>query len=355
MPKFARLALALSFAFATTAAAEPLPATSTLTTAKALKRKNPRYPTTAAYGWKEGWVQASFCIRVDGTVADPVIQESSGIEEFEREVLRVIPNWQYAPAMRDGVPVEQCEVAVRMMFSMERGGGTLGARPTFVREWKALLPKIEAGDLDGAAAGLDLLEPQNNYENARIAMARARIAENRGDREAQLRAVRDALRFPEHIEKKLSSQMRRLRFALEVNTHEYAAALASFKELEEHDAKVLSDAERQAGDQLRTSIASAKPLSTPGKLERRCHKDNGSPLWTVGMLRREFSFGETTGSLERFELRCEGKRFSSPFSLESAWKIPESWGDCTLFVFGDEGATLKLVEYAGAPASAPTP
>lgn len=353
MPKLARVALALSFAFATTAAAEPPPTTSTLTTAKALKRKNPRYPTTALYGWKEGWVHVSFCIGADGAVADPVIEESSGIKEFERELLRVMPSWRYSPALRDGVPVEQCEVSVRMTFSI--AGRELGARPAFVREWKALYLKIEAGDLDGASAALDVLRPENNYENARIAMARSRIAEERGDREAQLDAVHDALRFPQHIEKKLASKMRRLRFGLELTTHEYAAALASFKELEERDAKVLNDAERKAGDQLRTLIASEGAIATPGKLERRCHKDNGSPLWTVGMLRREFSFSEAAGSLERFELRCKEKRFSSPFSIESAWKIPESWGDCTLFVFGDEGATLKLVEYAGAPASAPSP
>ena len=354
MPKCARLALALCFAFATTAAAEPPPATSTLTTAKALKRKNPRYPMTAMYGWKEGWVHVSYCIGVDGAVADPVIEESSGIKEFEREVLRVMPGWKYTPALRDGVPVEQCEASVLMTFSI--AGGVLGARSAFVREWKALYAKIEAGDLDGASAALDVLRPENNYENARIAMARSRIAEERGDREAQLDAVHAALRFPQHIEKKLASKMRRLRFGLELTTHEFAAALASFKELEERDANVLNDAERKAGDQLRTLIASEGAIATPGKLERRCHQDNGSPLWTVGMLRREFSFSEATGSLERFELRCKGKRFSSPFSLESAWKIPESWGDCTLFVFGDEGATLKLVEYAGEPAaSAPTP
>jgi len=67
--------------------------------------------------------------------------------------------------------------------------------------------------------------------------------------------------------------------------------------------------------------------------------------WGYKLLRREFAFDEINGKLERLELRCDWKHFSDEISQDVAWQIPESWGKCQLYVYGNIGTTFTFLEY----------
>ena len=80
--------------------------------AQIIERKHPIYPRSAAMNGNEGWVKYSFVIDKDGRVVDPVVEDSSGIREFEKAGLKAIRQWQYTPAKRDGETIEQCRNSV---------------------------------------------------------------------------------------------------------------------------------------------------------------------------------------------------------------------------------------------------
>ena len=65
----------------------------------------------------------------------------------------------------------------------------------------------------------------------------------------------------------------------------------------------------------------------------------------VRLLRREMGFNDVAGQVDHFELRCTKRVFASVIQPETSYKVPDSWGDCTLVVFGDPKATLKLIEF----------
>ncbi len=346
-------ALALAVAFVCAPAfAEVEPPLGTFALAKPIHRRNPAYPISAAADWKEGWVLLSFCVDTTGTVHSVVIERSSGAPEFERVSLKAIQSWTYEPARLNGEPIEMCDVSVRLSFGMQGIG--LGGRREFVREWRKASKLIEEARLAEAKAILDALKPSNNYESARMALARARIAANTGDQKQQLSDLRMALLQPQAMESRVRRSVRRQVFALEVQRREWASAHETYEDLAD-DVEALSEPEKKAGAQLADLIASDRTLATEGELECRCDKANGDPLWSARLLRREFAFAEASGKIDRFDLLCERHRFRAKFETDTAWRVPEAWGKCTLFVFGEEGAKFKLVETAPRVAAEPPP
>ncbi len=111
----------LAGAFAATAQDFGEPQPSTYVEPKSLVRVNPEYPASALSSGREGWVMLSFVISPTGDVVEPMIEQSSGGEPFERAALAAIARWKYAPATQDGVPVEQAMTKTIIRFQLETG------------------------------------------------------------------------------------------------------------------------------------------------------------------------------------------------------------------------------------------
>ena len=350
MKRTAILALLLA-GFAAPARAE-LPSYGDFVFPKVIQRRNPSYPTSALMHWKEGWVEASFCIDAQGNSHDPVIERSSGLAVFEEAVLKVLPDWKYEPPTLNGEPIEICDVPVRLTFSV--AGRPLGARPQFAKQWRAASRLIDAGDAAGAQVRIEALTPENNYESARMHFARARIAEKRGDARAEFEEMQSALRFSNAIERSLKRDAKRRSFHLAIKLGLWADALALYEELKKDRAEV-SDAERAAGEELVALVNGDRALATDAELTCRCDAALQSALWETRLLRREFGFRDARGRIERFQVRCQRRRFGAPFEADKSWTVPASWGECRLYVFGDEGAKVQLIEYASEGAKDPAP
>jgi hypothetical protein len=102
-------------------------------------------------------------------------------------------------------------------------------------------------------------------------------------------------------------------------------------------------------------VRSEKLISSEGELTCRCDKEVQPAIWETKLLRREFGFASAEGKVDRFELRCARYRFTAAFVLDKNWRVPEAWGACSLYVFGEEGAKVKLIEMPAPIAAQPAP
>jgi TonB family protein len=69
-----------------------------------IKQIKPRYPRTAAYGGKEGWVQMRYSINVNGLVENVVVVDSYPDESFNRSAVKALERWEFSiPAADAGV------------------------------------------------------------------------------------------------------------------------------------------------------------------------------------------------------------------------------------------------------------
>ena len=55
---------------------------------------------------------------------------------------------------------------------------------------------------------------------------------------------------------------------------------------------------------------------------------------------------EIDGELDHVELRCDFHRGRAEPKAERALRMPEDWGTCFFYVFGEPGAQFRVIEYA---------
>jgi len=84
-----------------------------------LVRVEPLYPPRALKAGVSGWVDVMFTITPAGTVKDARVINHYPSAIFDREALRAVRKWKYAPKVEEGRPVERAGVAVHLVFRLE--------------------------------------------------------------------------------------------------------------------------------------------------------------------------------------------------------------------------------------------
>lgn len=328
------------------AATESGPGMSYGTRARLLEAKPPAYPAEPRMRGQEGWVQLSFRIRADGTVADPIVEDSTGIVEFERAAIKSILKARYAPATWQGKPIEQC--ASSMLYRFSIAGPQVGARREFIRPWKEAANLAKEQRYAEAEAKLHEIERNNawsNYEIARMWLLRSSVQAATGDKAGQLRSLRRATAGSGgELEKELYRQALLQRFSLEVQLAQFGAALVTSEEMRKLKPPLEDPRVTRAVADIDRVIHGQQSIAFPGVIEFRSGCEEGRPNWKHELLRRTFAFDIVEGNVDEFELRCDWRRIVDKVSTEKTWQVPASWGWCQVFVFGEKGAKVQLVE-----------
>ena len=139
-------------------------------------------------------------------------------------------------------------------------------------------------------------------------------------------------------------------FIAQVRTGEVADALATYQKM----IPLKSELPNWSGFEtvhrdLVASQASDRPMSTRGAIRRVDWSEDF--VWTHHLLRRSIEFSDIQGTLRQFQVRCERKVFGDQVLTAKNWTVAEGWGPCTLYVYGEPGATFVVTEFAAAIAS----
>lgn len=323
------------------------------TFARPIERSPPRFPATPLRRGQEGWVIVSYVVQTDGTVADPIVIDSSGVEDFEKAALDTVLAWTFQPATQDGKPVQQCETETQLTFAIETR--ERGARKKFASRYKKIRKLLENGEVDQAEALLDEameLGEWNLYEYSRLWLLDASVAHARGDARAQLRALNRAIgKKGDFVENKVVSAVLPLMLQLELTLSDYSAAISTYDEMKKRS-KIPDEYQAlvDAVNKILAAIESEQVLRSPAKLSS-CNDCEGR--WTYKPLRRTFEFANIVGSLDKLELRCDWRLYRNAITEGRSWKIPESWGDCQLNVYGKSETTFDFLEFPEATETPP--
>jgi hypothetical protein len=72
----------------------------------------------------------------------------------------------------------------------------------------------------------------------------------------------------------------------------------------------------------------------------------GHEYWVHDLLRRSFSLSRVAGNVESVDIRCtRGTKRYDTFAEGDVWHVPESWGECGVYIKGTPGTTLALEEH----------
>jgi TonB family protein len=307
-----------------------------------VKRISPKYPIAMARAGSEGWVQVSFVVAKDGSVIDPVVEDSSGTKGFEKAAIRAIKQWQYTPAIVDGEAIEQCQNKVQMDFKLDKPKKSV--RRKFRTAYIKAKDALDADDLPTATEYLSKLRDDkqfNGMESAWFWMLEADYARKRQDKKAELSNIKRAINTDKKGELLGSDNyisMLQQRFVLEVHFAKYSDALESFELISSQDNsdEVVKYLQPYA-KQIVALLESDESIFVEAKIS-----EDGS--WWHTLSRSKFAFSHVQGQVDTVELRCQNKRETYTFSDDSTWHIPEKWGRCSVWVVGDKNVDFNLVE-----------
>ncbi|WP_019029782.1 energy transducer TonB [Colwellia piezophila] len=314
---------------------------STITTPEPIKRVNPKYPLSAARNGREGWAILSFVINEEGRVEDIIVKDSSGSQDFIKESKKAAKKWRYKPAFSNGKAIQQCVNTVQLDFRMS-GGGTKGVSRKFKGKYTKAVDALEAKDfkeLDKLLAKMQKNRSMHLSEYNYLQLLSADYAKVQGDKDKQLKYLSRVAKALGRLsdEKQKLSVLYQV-FNLEIELNEFKAAYATYERL-----KKLPVAEpylaqfAETIDKVDMLIAGDKNLVIAGDIKE--------DFWTTALVRKEFSLTEIKGSLHTLDVRCANKRHQYTIEKHSTWKLPTSWENCSIYVYGEPNTSFKLVEH----------
>lgn len=335
--------------------------------AEVIKKYAPSYPEREALSRREGWVLLSYIVSTNGRVKDVMIEDSTGNKDFEREAVRTAETWRYKPAMLNGKPVEQSMTRTRMTFVM--GDSPKGARPSFFSSFVHAQKAIHAGKLGSAEKMLDgpeLTDRENLYEDAWFWWLKYEylIAAGHSTPDQLMDCLHKAVSYQEGdlSEPKSVPKSRKVDynylprnvfvaaaahlFVLQAQTLDLSGAMRTFNMLSRSAfARGADRVYPTVMKQLKPVYAKIKSLVGSDRvLDMNGHIGEHND-WVHQLVRRSFSLGKINGHLAALEVRC--KRGTEIFSATDSetFTIPESWGECSVYLKGDAGTTFTLYQY----------
>ncbi|WP_299773028.1 energy transducer TonB [uncultured Pseudoteredinibacter sp.] len=309
--------------------------------AEIIEQAQPRYPKLELGRGLEGWVVYSVIVDEKGNVIEPILIDSSGRRNFEKNGKRAIKRMKYKPAMLNGEPIQSSDNKVRIEFNIL--SKTLRAHKAFIDRYREIRSEIMEGKLNNTLQSIENLQPQarNRYEMAWLDLLKSSYYQKMDNKIEYLKALKRAVGYGNRnlpadvfaggLISLYNAQISNSLIADAIETADRA------KEFLEEMPRLSSIQDHRAS--LEAALASHPLLSTKGLI-----KDAETP-WRHKLYRKTIAIEANSGKLNKVEFRCANKIRSFEIKQEySSYKIPSSWEGCTAFVYGENGSHLTFLE-----------
>ena len=316
------------------------------THARAINPKAPTYPPREARRGREGWVIVSYVVDSEGKVANAVIDDSSGSENFEGRALAAALQTEYTPATHNGVPVESCNN--RRMYTFElydRGSNSpeMVASRRYSSANNRAVRAYSSQDWEAfqeAVAELTEVERHNFYEEANFNLLSGLSMELKNDKTGALAHYRRAIRWgAERLSDSNAVIVIQRAFALLIEQQDYTNALGISHNIPE---KLLNEPAIQQiktiAAQIDEQLANQAYIVSTGELSER-------GAWSHRLMRPVLEFAVDQGKVDAFELRCSGKYKRYEYTNQGTLSIPSSWGACSLRLEGEPNTQVSIYEF----------
>jgi TonB family protein len=299
----------------------------------------PLYPFEEVRRDGEGWVKLGFMVDTAGKPFEITVLDSTGNKDFERAAIGALRFSTFVPGSLNGKPTESGSA---FTYKFVEESPALGAEPDFTDAYKSLLKAVAAKDKAAADAAISKLKITNLYEDAFFGLARYNYARIWGTDAEQLAGLRRATEnsgngtyyLPRTVFlSALSSQ-----FDLEIKTHEYAEAIATWKRLQKMGIDTEAEAKiKPVIDQLDTLRSDDEEYGVSGVMP------DGS--WSLRLFKRRFHIEVAEGYISQVKLRCDKGYLYFAFDPKLRYEVNGKYGSCWMELLGAPGAKFTLFQF----------
>lgn len=292
----------------------------------------------------EGVVELEYTIGVDGHVgSDVTVLRLLGPREFADSAKRAVRDWIYKPALMNGKPVA---ISHKLLSMFRVPGIPRGARGSIVNAYDDAAKLIKDGKLDEADAKLrEALQQDrlNFYERGMIANLQTAIAIQRRDFVAASHLSAMPMIFPsDSLPPAVWRNLCRYNIVAALNLGDIVGADKALAKLRKVPGFDPADPLVKASADLRTKLDALPSFSARAEIPDPAEAD----VYGFWLYRRNFTFTNIKGELDRFTLNCRNLESQSPISEKAEWRVPDDWGDCILYIRGKPGTTFDIVQFA---------
>ncbi|NVK25073.1 MAG: energy transducer TonB [Gammaproteobacteria bacterium] len=306
-----------------------------------VKRVPPKYPRSKVKRGQDGWVQLSFVIDEEGKVKDVVPIDHGGSGLFVKSAIRAVEQWQYEPATANGEAIEQCSNSVQLDFSLGNGA-VVGKRfNSLFRKAQKASDEKDYQELSTIIEQMDALKSLNRTELFWRNFTSITLHRGLQQPKKTYLAVKRTLASSSVLEtirqgKDIIPMLLKEKFIYEAENELYAKALNTFKSIEKQVPSLVQNFQPFV-EQINEIVKSDRLIAIDAEKSE-------SGVWIHELARNQFAFNNLEGDIHKLEVRCDRKRSVFTFDINSSWQIPESWGQCTVFVDTANNTKFTLVE-----------
>jgi hypothetical protein len=303
-----------------------------------------------------------FKVDVAGRATDvSVLDRGFATKDQIRAATEHVEGYRFKPGTRDGQPVA---TTLRQTFALSHGKSMVS--PQFREESRKVVGLINAGDHAGARHHAEwmlseVVRSPDEYLGLQGTLAQAFASA--GDLPSAMMAVRSATArakaapklvlgapIPRNVganyqfnNSSYIANLLDLRLRLAVQQGFFTEALLAYRDLAglipvKPDSPMIPLAA-----QLTAALQADAPLVAKVELVRRAAdlpSGWGHILW-----RRQFSLDGVQGRVTSMDLTCGDQTRELVYEEGVEWSVPESWEDCSVYIHGDEGTELRIVEF----------
>jgi TonB family protein len=288
----------------------------------------------------EGWVELGFMVDPQGKPFEVTVIRSTGNKSFDETATKEIEQSTFEPASLGGKPIES-GFELKYLF-MNRGmRSNSGASDAFVREYTALMSAINSDDRAAADAAVGKLKIGNLYEDAYFGLATYNYAKKWGNESQQLEGLGRAIAEEgvAHYLPKDSFQSALLaRMKLEMNAHEYAEVMTTWKLLEKLGVDKSTESRiLPVIDQLQKLRSDDSAYEVTGRMPEG--------RWFLHLFKRHFQAVVSEGFISQVKLRCDKRYVYFSFDPKLEYEVASAYGNCSVELEGAPGTKFKLLQF----------
>jgi hypothetical protein len=302
----------------------------------------PPQPTNGAGTSVDGWAIVRYSVLADGTTDNVHVIETvpPGIETGP--TIESVGQWTFTPGTRDGEAIDWHNTESLITYRAE--GASQAPSSEFQSQFDAIRVMLEGEppiDLEAAMRMNRALLEESATQMTELAITlaqRALIALALNDAHAAYESLLlatdprlsamtgDDLFFALQLRLQLADQLGRSQDVIE--THERLAAMF--------------DPEQE--DPLAEHIAQLRDIRTNDETLQVLGYVDDDP-WRISADRRIFTIDEVDGVVDGIDVECDARRTTLDYQPGVEWQLPESWGNCELFVAGDPGTSFSFFAF----------
>jgi len=267
---------------------------------------------------------------------------SSGSADFSKEAMKAIKKWKYTPAMENGEPIQQCVNTVQMDFRMRKGGS--GVRKKFKNKYTLAIKALESKNftrVEQLLVEMKAFKYRHIMESNLLHTVSATYAEAKGDRQKQLFHLSHITFSSDDNKKQEKYQLAVLnqQFGLAVSLNMFREAYRIYSRLKALEAAKphLTNYEK-AIKQIDDFVGSEQDFVVKGNIDTQDY-------WRYSLARNTFSLTDINGAINKLDVRCANKRHVYTVENNNTWHLPNAWKNCSVFVYGTDNTSFKLIEH----------